>query len=87
MAVGMPTSHREGIDVFEVLVYHWEEDTSIAHPLTQAIPPSLASPHRSKRVHATQRRTLTPQDVIHYEQITTHYVTLQSTTANHSKAP
>ena len=40
MAMGMLTSHREAIDVFEVLVYHREEDTSIAHPLTQAITPS-----------------------------------------------
>ena len=52
MTMGMLTSHREAIDVFEVLVYHREEDTSIVHPLTQGIPPS---PHRTAPNASTLR--------------------------------
>ena len=54
MAMGMLTSHREAIDVFEVLVYHREEDASIVHPLTQAIP-LIPSPHRTTPNASTLR--------------------------------
>ena len=50
----MLTSHREAIDVFEVLVYHREEDASIVHPLTQAIP-LIPSPHRTAPNASTLR--------------------------------